>query len=594
MNHNKTIVDSILEFPKRTANPIACQYKKNNHWVQKSWSEYYEDLTRFAAGLMSLGLKKEQKVAIISSTRYEWSVADAGILSCGAITVPVYMNSTSSEIEYIINHSEAQILILENDLSLRVWSQIKAQCLKIETVIVMESRGTRPEDSIAWSDFLETGRKALEKTPNLFVERAKLVKISDLATIIYTSGTTGLPKGVLLTHTQIMSEITESFTLCGMTNQDSTLSFLPYAHVLGRIEHWAHIWLGFKMSYAESIEQVRNNLAEVKPTIMIAVPRIFEKVYSGIWSQMESHKIKAHVFNWALKVGLQVGEMKLTHQQIPLTLLAEYIAADRLILSKVRDAFGGQLKFCISGGAPISSEIALFFHACGVLILEGYGLTETTAAICVNTPFNYKFGSVGRPIGDVELKIAEDGEILVRSGKVMKEYYKDPQATSMVLHEGWLATGDIGEIMTGGDLKITDRKKDLIKTAGGKYVAPQKLENLLKLSPLVSQVLIHGDQKKYIIALITVDRAYVEKMARDNGWNYEHWQDLTRKHEVYDIVRRTLAETNSQLASFETIKKFLILPTEFTIEGGELTPSLKVKRKHLDTRFKKEIESLYE
>lgn len=589
-----TLIDAILDFPNRTSQPVAVQFKKQNRWEKKTWPEYYHDLSQFGSALLESGLKKGEKVAIMSSTRYEWSVADAGSLCCGAVVVPVYVNSTSAEIEYILNHSETKFLFIENDLGLRIWNQIRSQCPKVEKIILLEGRHARPEDSVTWIEFLEIGRKALEKNPQFLIAQARSIKPTDDATLIYTSGTTGLPKGVLHTHTQIVSEISEAFSLCGVTHKDISLSFLPYAHVLGRVEHWGHQWIGFTMAYAESIDQIRNNLKEIQPTLLVSVPRIFEKIYSSIWTQMENQKIKEKVFEWALGVALRVGELKITRSKMPLNLLAEFIAADRLILSKVREAFGGKLRFCISGGAPISADVALFFHACGILILEGYGLTETTAAICVNTPFNYKFGSVGRPIGDVEIKIADDGEILVKSKKVMKEYYKDPQATSQHLHEGWFSTGDIGEILPGGDLKITDRKKDLIKTAGGKYVAPQKLENIVKTAPLISQVLIHGDQKKYIVALITVDRSQIERMAKEHSWSFDHWQDLTQKHEVYEAVRRIIAETNSQLASFETIKKFLVLPVEFTIEGGELTPSLKLKRKHLDQKYKKEIDSLYE
>lgn len=592
--NKRTIVDAILDFPRRSSSQTAVQFKKNNQWVKRTWNEYYQDISQFGAALLQNGVKNGDKVAVMSNTRYEWSVADGGILGVGAITVPVYINSTANEIEHILNHSEAKILVIENEGGLRLWNQIRSQCTKIEKIILIENRNSRPEDALTWVEFIELGQKALEKNPDRFKDQAEKVQLSDPATIVYTSGTTGLPKGVLHTHTQIVSEVSEAFPLCGVTDKDVSLTFLPYAHVLGRIEHWGHQWIGFTMAYAESIDQIRNNLKEVQPTILVSVPRIFEKIYSALWAQMENQKIKAKLFDWALKVGLQVGELKLTRSQMPLKLLGEYMLADRLVLAKVREAFGGRLRFCISGGAPISADVALFFHACGVLILEGYGLTETAAAICVNTPFNYRFGSVGRPIGDVEIKIAEDGEILVKSKKVMKEYYKDPEATAQVLIQGWFATGDIGEILGGGDLKITDRKKDLIKTAGGKYVAPQKLEGLIKTFPLISQVLIHGDQKKYIVALVTLDRSHIERMAKENSWNFENWQDLTQKHEVYEAVRRVIAETNSKLASFETIKKFLVLPVEFTIEGGDLTPSLKVKRKHLDRKYKKEIDSLYE
>jgi long-chain acyl-CoA synthetase len=362
---------------------------------------------------------------------------------------------------------------------------------------------------------------------------------------------------------------------------------------MGRIEHWGNAYIGFTMAYAESVERVRANLGEVRPTILISVPRIFEKIYSAISAQMEASPVKKKIFTWAVGVGRQITDLKVTRQVVPLELLATFQLAKKLVLNKVTDAFGGRLRFAISGGAPLSQDISSFFHAAGILILEGYGLTETTAAITVNTPFNYRFGSVGRPIGDTELKIADDGEILVRGQKVMKEYYENPEATAEAFEGGWFHTGDIGEILQGGDLKITDRKKDLLKTAGGKYVAPQKLEGLLKQHPLIAHSLICGDQKKYIVALLTLDPAYLQSLAKAENENFTDWQQLVGSPWVQDIVRDIVAETNSHLANHESIKRYMILPKEFTVEGGELTPSLKLKRKLLTKTFAREIDSLY-
>jgi long-chain acyl-CoA synthetase len=326
---------------------------------------------------------------------------------------------------------------------------------------------------------------------------------------------------------------------------------------------------------------------------LFSVPRIFEKIYAAILAQIQTQPLKLKLFNWAIGVGKRVGEYKLSGQILPLDLLAQYEVARRLVLKKITDAFGGRLRFAISGGAPISKDIALFFHSAGVLILEGYGLTETTAAITVNTPYNYRFGSVGRPIGEAKIKIAEDGEILIKSDKVMARYYENPEATKEAFTDGWFHTGDIGEILPSGDLKITDRKKDLIKTAGGKYVAPQRLEALLKLSPYVANVHVHGDQKKYIVALLFLDRPSTEKLAKDNGIAFSSWEDLVKSAFIQDLMRKLVSETNAQLASYESIKKFIVLPNELSIEAGELTPSLKVKRKVLDKKFETQIDSLY-
>ncbi|PIS10033.1 MAG: long-chain fatty acid--CoA ligase, partial [Bdellovibrio sp. CG10_big_fil_rev_8_21_14_0_10_47_8] len=321
-------------------------------------------------------------------------------------------------------------------------------------VICLENLRKSDLEIITWDELLSLGAREKKGKKDLFDKLCQSTTRQDTATLIYTSGTTGLPRGVVLTHEQIMSEVTEAFHHLSATKEDTTLTFLPYAHVLGRIESWGHVYVGFKMAYAESIEKIRSNLSEVQPTVMIAVPRIFEKIYSGIFAQLGNNVFRNKLFRWALAVGLKVGHLKLEKKSVPLALFAEYQLADRLILGKIREAFGGRLRFAVSGGAPLARDIALFFHACGVLILEGYGLTETTAAIFANTSYSYRFGTVGRPIGDVQVKIAEDGEILIRSKKVMKEYYNDPEATKEVFSEGWFHTGDIGELLPSGDLKI--------------------------------------------------------------------------------------------------------------------------------------------
>lgn len=591
----KTIGESILSFRDRSA-AKAVIYKKSDSWVSKNWPEYYKDIETMGAGLLSLGVQQTDRVAIMSATRYEWSVLDLAIMGIHGVVVSIYQNNTPDDIRYIINNSEAKILVLENEVALSVWNEIETDCPSVKKVLIIDCKNSYdPETSkiLTWEQVRNAGNGLLKETPRSFEQLCKTLTPQNMATLLYTSGTTGTPKGVVITHTQIVSEVGEAFPIFGVDENDISLTFLPYAHVMGRIEHWGHAYMGFTMAYAESIEKVRNNLAEIRPTFLISVPRIFEKIYSAIITQVEPSPMKKKLFTWAVNVGRRITELKLTHQTIPLELLATYELAKKLILSKVTSAFGGRLRFAISGGAPLSSDISTFFHAAGILILEGYGLTETTAAITVNTPYNYRFGSVGRPIGDVELKIADDGEVLVRSNKVMKEYYKNPAATAEVFTDGWFHTGDIGMILQGGDLKITDRKKDLIKTAGGKYVAPQKLEGLLKLHPLISQVLISGDQKKYIVALITLDNAQLETLAKIHNESYTDWKQLTQTPWVQDLVRDLIAEVNSHLASFESVKRFLILPTEFTVEGGDLTPSLKLKRKHLTQKYAKEIDTLY-
>jgi long-chain acyl-CoA synthetase len=588
-----TIGHSVLAFRER-ASGKAILHKINQKWESKSWPEYFRDIERTGAGFLSLGVSPLDRVAVMSNTRYEWSLCDYGVMGIHGVVVSIYQNNTAEDVKFILNNSKARILVIEGTTQWNLWTDIRSECPSVENVIVLDPKFSSDDiEFLRWSDLEERGDLHLSSLPSCYIDLCEKLTPEHTATLLYTSGTTGTPKGVVLTHTQIISEIHDSFTLCGVTAEDVTLSFLPYAHVMGRIEHWGNAYIGYTMAYAESVEKVRANLTEIRPTILISVPRIFEKIYSAIGAQMEASPVKKKLFTWAVGVGRKITDLKITRQVVPLELLATFQLAKKLVLNKVTDAFGGRLRFAISGGAPLSQDISSFFHAAGILILEGYGLTETTAAITVNTPFNYRFGSVGRPIGDTELKIAEDGEILVRGQKVMKEYYEDPAATAEVFDDGWFHTGDIGEILQGGDLKITDRKKDLLKTAGGKYVAPQKLEGLLKQHPLIAHTLICGDQKKYIVALLTLDPAYLQALAKAENEDFTHWQQLVASPWVQDIVRDIVAETNSQLANHESIKRYMILPKEFSVEGGELTPSLKLKRKLLTKTFAREIDSLY-
>ncbi|MBX2987485.1 MAG: long-chain fatty acid--CoA ligase [Bdellovibrionaceae bacterium] len=592
MKTPETLAHCWLAMRERPASATAVRVKRGDSWKDISWDEYARDIELAAAGLLSLGVRPGDRVAIMSETRYEWACADFAVMCVGAVTVPVYANNTPEDCAYILNDSGARVLFIENRASGRAWRKISGDCPSVEKTVCFE-KNAAGDDDLAWESLLEEGRSRLRADPGAVTRLAAARRADDFATLIYTSGTTGRPKGVVLRHEQGVSEVSDAFTYVGVTAQDVSLSFLPYAHVLGRIEMWGHAWIGFTMAFAESIEKVRANLQDIRPTILVAVPRIFEKIHAGIHTQMENQLVKKKLFDWAIDVGQQVGELRMTRQIIPLSLLARYEAARRLVLDRIKDAFGGRLRFAISGGAPLAEEISRFFHAAGVLILEGYGMTETTAAITVNAPFNYRFGSVGRPLPEVRLRIAADGEVLVKSKKVTREYYKNPEATAAVLKDGWFHTGDIGHLLPGGDLRITDRKKDLIKTAGGKYVAPQRIEGLLKMNPLVSHVLVHGDQRKYVVALLSPDRAALEKFARDQGIAFREWTELLKNPKVLDQFRQGVAQANERLASFESVKRFAVLPVEFSVEGGELTPSLKVKRKVLDERFRDRIEALY-
>ncbi len=559
-----TLYHSLLNFPTRSG--VSVEYFENGRLKQLDWNKYYNLIRQVTFSLHRVGVQKQTRVGIMANTCLQWGLLDMAIQSLGAVTVPIYHNSTADEINHILNDSGSQFLFIQNvrDLTL-----ITSQNQKKTKIISLHQQ---VDDVLGWNEFMELG------TPeeNWF-ESLEVPNDSELATIVYTSGTTGQPKGVCLSHIQIMSEVEEAFSW-GISSEDKTLCFLPLAHVLGRIEYWAHIYWGYQLAFSEGIDRLRKNLTQCKPTVFIAVPRVFEKFYEAIMAQMESLGLRRKVFEWALLVGKSVSEYTLYQRKVPLQLALEYELADQLVLSQIKKAFGGRLRFAISGGAPLNPQITTFFHNCGILILEGYGLTETTAAICVGRPTQYVIGTVGIPIGDVQIKIAEDGEILIKSKKVMMGYYNLPDETEKVLNNGWFSTGDIGEMTPTGELRITDRKKDLIKTSGGKYVAPQKLEALITESPLIQHVLVYGDQKKYVVVLLSL---------KDEA-------ALLSEDELSDRLRDHIAQVNSQLASYETVKKFATTQDQWTVENGLLTPSLKTKRKKLINKYKSVLESLYE
>ena len=592
-----TICDKLLDTAKKHSDRTAVMHKKADRWIEIDWPGYLEIVRSIAAGLQSLGVRKRDKVAILANTRYEWAATDLAVLGLGGITVPIYPNSTPDDIAFILSDAEVKILICESPAIAKKVRELAKDVKSLEHVITFD--GGKGETSLSgeplipFDEIIAKGEAALKKSPTLYELAVGELKIDDTASIVYTSGTTGRPRGVIISHTQVMSEVADAFPLLGVTQKDRTLTFLPFAHVLGRIEIWGHALIGYTMAFAQSIDRLKDDLVDVKPTLIVAVPRVFEKIYNGILAQAEISHLRSRVFKWALSVGREISRHKLEKQPVPIDLALKYQAARQTVFKTISEKLGGNLRFAVSGGAPLSPAIAEFFHAAGLLILEGYGLTETTAAITVNTPFDYRFGTVGKAIGDVKIKIAEDGEILIHSKKVMKGYYKDLESTERTLKDGWFHTGDIGEVSPEGYLRITDRKKDLIKTAGGKYVAPQRLENLLKANRFISQVHIHGDQKKYIVALLTLNMDAVEEFASSSGVNMKDRDKLVEQPKVKELARRAVADANAHLASFESIKNFAILPKDFTIESGELTPSLKVKRKVVDTKYHDLIEKLY-
>ncbi len=589
----KTITQYLLERKNSTSQKAAVKYKQKGHWQELTWAQYYEKIEFLSCAMMAWGISKGDHVAIYSNSRFEWSAWDWACLAIGAVPVPIYQSSTVEDLLHILKMTEPKFLIVEGRNQYQHYLAVKEQGVLISQVSCIETSASADLELINFEEALLFGRKNHAKFKDQVRDLCQSHTLEDTATLFFTSGTTGLPKGVVLTHQQIISEVGDAFPLVGASDKDTTLSFLPYAHVMGRIETWGNVFSGYTLAFAESIEALKKNLQEVKPTILIAVPRIFEKIYTQIQVQLTSDPLKAKLFNWSLDKSMSVLRKVRNHEEPSWLEFAEHLVSQQTVLKKIKELFGGRLRFCVSGGAPLSNEISEFFGACGVQILEGYGLTETTAAIFVNTPHDAMPGTVGRPLGDVLLKFGNDGEILVKSKKIMKEYYKDPESTRNAFTEdGFFKTGDIGEILPTGHLKITDRKKDLIKTAGGKYVAPQKLESLLKNTGVISHAVVHGDQRKYIVVLLTLELQFLKDQAQKQNLSGDI-HEVSQSRQVLEFTRKLISQVNSQLASYESIKRFLILPTEFTVENGELTPSLKVKRKFLEKKFKDEIESLY-
>lgn len=596
MKTPQSLIDYLQKQTQERGNSPALQFYAGGRWEQWTWAEYSQRIDQLALALLELGVKPKDSVAIYASNRLEWAIFDFACQSIQAVVVPIYPTIAIDELEAILEDAKPKFMVLESGLPARQIRLVQPRFACIQKVITLdtmpEAQSLR-EDWVLWRD-LPAGEKYLSALKEL----TQSIRRDTLATIVYTSGTSGTPKGVLLNHEQILSEVIESFTAVGVESSDVSLSILPYSHILGRIEIWGHLFAGFNLAFGRSIEKAREDLASIRPTIMVAVPRVFEKFHSLILSQIQSSQWKGWLADWALSIGFRVAAKRSRRQPLSLSLISGSLLADQVFLKQIKKVFGGRLRFAICGGAPLDPQVARFFHACDVLLLEGYGLTETTGAICVNTPSDYEFGTVGKPLPDVELMFAEDGEILIRSKKVGKAYHQNPEATQETFRrkidgKDWFATGDIGLLNESGRLKITDRKKDLIKTAGGKYIAPQKVEAVLQNHSLISNVLIHGDRRKYIVALITLNKDEALRIAKSKELKYQDFASLTQHPEMLKLVRTIVADCNSKLSNFETIKKFSVLKEDFSVESGELTPSLKIRRKFVDQKFQTQLDELY-
>lgn len=596
INKLSTIHEYILKLKDFKKSEYIDVFQKNGSLKTYSALDYYEQIQKVAKALISVGIERGDRVAILSNTRHEWSVCDLAIISLGAISVPLYPNSTTDDLIYIINHSECKLVFADNRTSLRQLLLVRDKCPSLNHIVVFDPPPQIEEGLwLSFNEFLSGTASTHSQRTLHFDATLKQGSADEVITIIYTSGTTGQPKGVVLTHKQIISETFEAFSALQISKNDHTLSFLPYSHVLGRIEQWGHLIFGYRMTFSSGIEKINVELPQIEPTVIVGVPRVFEKLFTILKSKIDTSIIDRKIFEWAFDIGKEVSIKSQKGDPIDMKLKSESILANQLLFHRLKSQiFGSRLKFCVCGGAHLNTEMAQYFHAFGILILEGYGLTESTGAICVNRPYDFEFGTVGKPLNQVTIKISTSGEILIKSPTVFKEYYKDSTSTQEVLKGDWLHTGDIGEVTKNGRLIIKDREKNLIKTANGKYIAPQKIESLFKQLPYISHIHVHGDQRNYIVALITLNKPEIFKVARENNISFKSLEDLKELPFIKEMIRNGVAQINLSLSSHESIKNFAVLSEDFSIESGEVTPSLKIKRRIIDQKYKALIDSLYE
>ena len=594
---------------RKTPDRVAFRYKVNGVWERMTWAGADAAAREIAAGLVSHGVVPGDRIGLVSLTRLEWALVDVGILLAGAVTVPIYPQSTAEQCEFIIRDAGAKLVIVEDAGQLVKLVPMRHRLFTVTHLVhiagdvTLEKPDAQGRTAVTLVDATRgvgdwvlsldglraAGRAWLEKHPDGLDAHSASVTPDSMFTIIYTSGTTGTPKGVVLTHENLTAGVCSAVRAIDILETDQHYLFVPLAHVLGREIEWAPFQAGCTTWFSEGIAKIKDNLVEVRPTFMASVPRVYEKFFAAVQAGLaQGSGVKRALVKWAMGVGRRASTRKRNGRSLGPLLALENAIADKLVFSKLRARLGlDQCRFLVSGGAPLAAEIAIFFHSVGILILEGYGLTETVAAAFFNRLNRYRFGTVGPALDVLEVKFAEDGEILMRGPSVFRQYYNNPQATlEAVEPDGWFHSGDIGAL-EDGFLRITDRKKDLIVTAGGKKVAPQPLENAIKVqSPLVSQVLVYGDRRPYCVALLTLSEDAVKRFG-DNG------HAAAESPELRGLLKADIDQLNAKLPSYETIKRFAVLPNDFTEASGELTPSLKVKRKIVVERYQSVIDGLY-
>lgn len=591
-----TLAALFLRSAKEFNLPDALNYKQDGTWKNISSTEMIERAEQIALGLYSLGLRKGDRCAILAANSPEWTLVDAGCQFAGIIDVPIYTTLASDSVRYIMNDSEARVLFLGDRETYERFRFAIKDCNSLEKIVLFDASGTGDDEHlISLTQLQEAGTHLGIEKPDLAKQLRDEVSSSDIATLIYTSGTTGEPKGVMLTHSNLISNVLAASEKYSFAGREVSLSVLPLSHVFERTGMYVYIRYGMCVHFAKSIEKVPDNLREVRPTIFIGVPRIFEKVFErGRLKAAQAGRVHEMIFDWAIEVAKEYATLREKKQPVSMALAAKHGIADKIVYTKLREFFGGRLRFCITGGAALPDEIYLIFTGAGISIMQGYGLTETSPVISSNNPTDFRVGTVGKPVANVKVRIAEDGEIEVSGPNVMLGYYRKEQATKDAFtDDGWFKTGDIGNIDADGFLKITDRKKELLKTSGGKYIAPSPVEQLLRSSRFVNQAVLVGNGRKFAAALIVPNFGMLESYAKLKEIEIKTHEEFCSNPHIIDLFARQIESLTPGLANYEKVKKFALLQDEMTVEGGELTPTLKVKRRVVDEKYRDVIDKIY-
>jgi len=581
------------KFGDKTA--MCYKNETSGEWVDVSWCDFGIQTRQVSKALLKIGIGIQESVAIFSQNMPEWIVADLAIMSVRGVTVPIYPTNSTSEAKYIINDAAVQAIFVGEQEQYDRTMELIGECTQLKMVIVFDKSVniSDHQHSMYWDEFIEMGKAS--RLGKEFDARFETAILDDLATLIYTSGTTGEPKGVMIDHNNITSVLRSHDIELDLTDDEVSLSFLPLSHVYERGWTFFCLHRGFKIYFNRDPKQIGPTMKEAKPTIMCTVPRIYEKIYSAIQDKSkDASGIKLKILNWSLKIGeLRNNQYKRFEKKIPLGLKLKFKLADKLVLSKFRDIFGGRINFTPCGGAPLSSEIISFFHSVGINVKMGYGLTETMATVCLYGDTHIDFNTTGKTLNGVEIKIGENDEILVKGPGVMRGYYKKPEETAKVMKDGWFCTGDAGKIDENGNLTITDRIKDLMKTSGGKYVAPQKLETTLVNDQFIEQVAVIGDCQKYVTALAVPAFEPLRQYAKKHNISFDSIEDLISNSQIVEFFEKRFEDMQKEFSRFEKIKKFTLLPKEFSMEAGEITSTLKLKRKVIQEKYKHLIEKMY-